>query len=155
MCRNIIQNHKCYITRQLSEQNVHTGRTFHTRFRLNSEPFRQPESGKRNAYCTRSRRICGCMSEGLTFTDILTRHTIAQPLHCHLNYWFTIEGGIHTHAHTRVGGQRIEGRRTRQMTDRRVDGIDRDGAKTKVFLHSWIISVWHRDYDIFSSFPPA
>lgn len=28
----------------------------------------------------------GCMSEGLTFTDILARHTIAQPLHCHLNY---------------------------------------------------------------------
>lgn len=75
---------------------------------------RNQESG--NAYCTRSRRICGCMSEGLTFTDILTRHTIAQPLHCHLNYWFTIEGGIHTHAHTRVGGQRIEGRRTRQVT---------------------------------------
>lgn len=31
--------------------------------------------------------------QGLTFTDILARYTIAQPLHCHLNYWFTIEGG--------------------------------------------------------------
>lgn len=46
MSKHVIRNHKRYITRELSEQNIHT-KTFHIRLRLNSEPFRQPESGKR------------------------------------------------------------------------------------------------------------
>lgn len=66
----------------------------------------------------------------LTFTDILTRHTVAQPLHCHLNYWFTIEGGIR--APTRESGAAIATKRaeTRMVAEWRGDG--RQGRESKI-----------------------
>lgn len=120
--KHIIRNHKCYITRQLSEENVHTGTFSHSISAQLRSIFvsRNQDSGMliaraRVAFAdacpdspsptswpgTRSRNHC-------TVTLI-----IDSPLRVE-----------YIHAHTRVGRQRIEGRRTGQMTGGLMEEIE-------------------------------
>lgn len=89
---------------------------------------------------------------GLTFTDILTQHTIAQSLHCHLNYWFTIEGGIR--APTRESGAAIATKRAETRVVAGQEWRRRAGERRRHGLH-WVFPAVIDSTAFSASFSPA